>query len=465
MVNSLPKLRINPKSGPPSGFTSAKNLTLMQVSVEQTQQEKQDETPLTLSPALATQFVEALQFCKTIVDFDNPQTINMRSKKADYLTKIFNTVNNVHVFRSLDESLRVELFDMIKVNILREIPPIPLTIIYADSRIPINTNSWLHLSTVHRILYSFVSNSEISALQNLLTKDFLTRYITLLESPDPKEIQAVESFILLVFDTVSGYRQIIFQIILRQLLKYRDNYMLYPCVAPCLRFLHHFLKAQTLPLKSPFFTLYKTIIFPLISSQMSSEFFGPFNQLAEFFESQDGTISTWTLYELVKHWPKTDTNKETAFLSHFSYLAPHLPPKDIESCGLIIFNILKESLDSLNFKTNISALNVITNKNFLIVFSSFSTKLVPIILKGVDRCSTHWNVVVSKAALDAARVLMSVNHDVGSRLEIGRIESERNRAIQSKRRNWEVLVEEVTKNDKNNFDKEEILQRIDVLFK
>ena len=122
-------------------------------------------------------------------------------------------------------------------------------------------------------------------------------------------------------------------------------------------------------------------------------------------------------------------------------------------------------MDSLNFKTNISALNVITNKNFLIVFSSFSTKLVPIILKGVDRCSTHWNVVVSKAALDAARVLMSVNHDVGSRLEIGRIESERNRAIQSKRRNWEVLVEEVTKNDKNNFDKEEILQRIDVLFK
>lgn len=416
-----------------------------------------------LAPATANHLHEIIQFCKIIVDFDNPQTMNNRSKKADYLTQIFNAVNNAHIFRGLDEALRVEVFEMVKINLIRVIPPIPLTIIYADSRIPINTNSWLHLSTIHKILYSFVQNSELSSLQILLTKDFLSGFAGLLESPDPKETQAVESFIQLVFDTVSGYRQIIFQIIIRQLLKYSDNYMLYPCVAPCLRFLLHFLKTQTLPLKTPFYSLYKNIIFPLICSQMSYEFFLPFNQLAEFYETQDGSIAAWTLQELVRHWPKTDTNKECAFLSHFTFIAPHIPAQDIEKSGYIMFSILKDSLASYNYKTNVAALNVISSKSFILVFASLASRLIPMVLSGIDRCSTHWNVLVSKAAVDAARIVMAIHHDAGSKLEIARQESEAKKVKAMKKGIWTQIVDLAEANN-IDFDKNAVDEQIKDLF-
>lgn len=461
--NSLPKLRTNPRVGPPGGSTSARNSLLLHFSeVTATISNNNEEDSMPLSPAATSHLVEILQYCKTIIDFNNPQTMNSRCKKADYLTRLFNSVNNVHVFRNLTDDIRAEIFEMIKINLIREIPPIPLTIIYADSRVPLNTNSWLHLSLIHRILFSFVSNSEVSQLQNLLTKEFLTNFVALLESPDPKETAAVETFVLLVFDSVSGYRQILFQIIVRQILKYQENFALYPCVAPCLQFLLHFLKAQPLPLKPTFFQMYKTIIFPLMSSQLSSEFFSPFNQLAEFFVQQDPTISTWTLQEMVKHWPKTDTNKECSFISHFTYIAPYIPPNDILESGKIIFSILKQSLESLNFKTNVAALNVISNRNFIIVFSAFASQLIPLIMNGVNKCSQHWNVAVQKSAIDAVRVLVSVLSDIRKGIDLSLLEKEAQEKETVLISGWNFVLDEASKND-STLDVETIKENISKL--
>lgn len=421
-----------------------------------------EEEAVPLSPAATSHLVEILNYCKIIVDFNNPQTLNSRCKKADYLTRIFNSVNNSHIFRSLTDDLRVEIFEMIRINVIREIPPIPLTIIYADSKVPLNTNSWLHLSLIHRILFSFVSNSETSFLQKLLTKEFLTSFVALLESPDPKETQAVEAFIILVFDSVSGYRQILFQIILRQILKYQDNYTLYPCISPCLRFLLHFLKAQPQPLKPPFFTMFKSIVFPLIYTQMAYEFAPPFTQLTEYFIQQDGSLSVWTLNELIKHWPKTDTNKECSYLGHFTTIAPYLPPNSILDCGKTMFTILQQSLVSLNFKINVAALSVIANRNFLIVFSSFSSQLIPMIMHGVDHCSHHWNVAVQKAAVDAARVLIGLNPDIGSKYDSSKAQQEKQAIKERLANGWMAVAQEAVKSD-NSIEPDELLKLINAL--
>lgn len=446
LVNSLPKLRANPRT---SGVVSATSRSSMPVQVTDIQSilKGVPEPQNTLAPTSSALLLEMLQFCKVKVDFSNIQTMNHRSKKADYLTRVFNNVSNIQSFRNLSEELRKEIFKMVKVNLIREIPPIPLTIIYADSKIPINTNDWMHISIIHRILYSFVSNSETSSLKELLTKDFIEDFVGLFESPDPKETLAVENFVVLVFDTVAGYRQMVFQAILKQILKYRDNDKIYPCVAPCLRFMLHFLKSQQLPLKSPFFGLYKSIIFPLISTKMSSEFFLQFNQVAEFFVTQDKSLSTWSLKEMVKYWPMTDSNKECAFINHFGFIVSHIPPDDILECGQMIFKILHKSLFSYNFKVNAAALSLLSNKSFLVVFSPFFSQLVPVIMPGVDRCSQHWNQIVQKSATDAARVIVSANPDISQKFDKAKIEKDEQENREKSKNNWMTVLSAASKND------------------
>ena len=402
--------------------------------------------PVPISPGAQSHLIEMIEVCKLQVDFSDPKTMNLRNKKADYLTRILTMTNNLPYFRSLKPEVRDNLFKMLNLTINRKIPQIPLTVIYSDSKVPMPVPNWMHLSIAYKILQSFITNCDPTAIKEYITNDFILALTGLMESPDPQEQVAVEGIIRHIFDCVPGYRQIIFNAMLKELAKYKENKYLYTCVGPTLKFLLYFLRLQPTPLKLPYFNLFKVVIFPLISTQMACDFFPHLNNIAVFFEEKDKEISMWVLDYMLKTWPKTDTDKECSYIVHLCALAPNIPPERLLEAGKKIFGILRKCLLSNNFKVSVAALNVLQNQTFEFTFAGLSNELVPLILAGVNKCSKHWNQNVVKLAIDVARTLLNINSQIANKDVANKVAEMQNTQTTNNMKFWLLISEEAQKN-------------------
>ena len=402
--------------------------------------------PVPISPGTQSHLIDMIEVCKVQVDFTDPKSMNLRNKKADFLTRILTMTNNLPYFRSLKPEIRDNLFKMLQLTIIRKIPPIPLTIIYSDSKVSLPVPNWMHLSIAYKILQSFITNCDPTVIKDYITEDFINSLTSLMESSDPQEQVAVEGIIRHIFDTVPGYRQIIFNAMLKELAKYKENKYLYTCVGPTLKFLLYFLRLQPTPLKLPYFNLFKVVIFPLISTQMACEFFSHLNNISIFFEEKDNEISLWVLDYMIKTWPKTDTDKECSYLAHICALASHLPSNKLHEAGKKIYTILRRCLLSNNFKVSVAALTVLKNQTFEFTFAGLSNELVPLILAGVNKCSKHWNQNVVKLAIDVARMLLNMNSQIANKDVANQVAQMQNAKTTNNMKFWLLISEEAQKN-------------------
>ena len=362
------------------------------------------------SPSLETRLSSFVEQCKVTIIPGDSKSILLRSKKADILTKIFCLVSNTDSIRSVSRKCRTELFGMLSETVNREIPQIPLVVIYSDEKVkPQTSENWMFLSIAHKIIQQMIINCDFDEISELLTKEFLVRYIALLEDQVVQEQALVENTVLTIYNSMPTMRITLFNLLLNQIRKYKDNPYIFPCVASTLRIITQFLKDIPRPFKPSYVKLFKEFIFPLISTQMSSEFFPQINRIGDMYYSDNENLTIWAVAYMHKYWPKTDTRKICAFINHIPVIAVHLTTQNTYPCGLLIFQFLAAALKSYNFQVSISALTVIKTTGFISTFGNYLDELIPILLAGINACSKHWNQTVVKTSFEVARIIIAIN--------------------------------------------------------
>ena len=449
----LPKLRTNTLNVPENG-----NITQRPVrfSLDQTRVIAQSASnrimkPSPPSPSLETRLTNFVEECRVTIIPGDSKSIVLKSKKADILTKIFCLASNPDSIKSVSHKCRTELFNMLSETVNREIPPIPLVVIYSDEKVkPQTSDNWMFLSIAHKIIQQMIINCDSEEISEFLTNEFLTHYIALLENQVMQEQVLVESNILTIYNSIPKMQITLFNLLLNQIRKYKYNPYIFPCVAPTLRIITQFLKDIPRPFNHSYIQLFKEFIFPLISTQMSSEFFPQINRIGEMYYTDNDNLTIWAVAYMHKYWPKTDTKKICAFINHIPIISAHLTSQSTYPCGLLIFRFLAAALKSYNFQVSFAALTVIKTTGFISTFSNYLDELIPILLSGINACSKHWNQLVVKASFEVARIIIAINPQSSTPEVIAQKEKQQKEYELTANQKWhtiEKLAREVSKDN------------------
>jgi len=362
--------------------------------------------------------IEIVEFCSRLCDFSDKNVKKIIAEKTQRLKRLNDIVSDPIALRAMDSSTLNGLFNMIQVNLIRDIPPPPPEYIYADSKVMYSASNWIHLGLIHKILHSIVVNYDPAIISNYLSKNFMAQYIYLLSSPDNSEQNTVEIFIYHVFNSVPGFRQVIFNTFVKLLKRYIDNSLYYQPVSMTLKFFLYYFKSLSSPLKPQYISLYQILIFPLISKPFMFDFFESFHLLSTFYVENIPNLASWSLEFMFKHWPVTDSNKITAFLAHLVPLASSLNVLTLKPLVRPIFLRLSSSLLSPNYKVSSTALELLLNPKFIFSFNSFSKEFIPLLFRGIDHCSRHWNQDVRKMSSEVYRTLFAIDSQTVNKLKM-----------------------------------------------
>ena len=374
--------------------------------------------------------------------------MNLKEKNKNNLfeenfEKILIFISNSKNIKNISEKLANSIILITKSIIIRTISPPPLEIIFADAKINLTAQNWNFLLISYKILYNLISNLDPSFVSHLITNEFIIDLVSLLSSPDIQEQLFVEKLLFLVFNSIPGFRQLIINSIIKLIRKYKENPLFFHSINLSLKFLLFYFKTLPLPLKATYFHLFQNLIFPLISLPFFNEFFSSFYQISIFFIEKDSSIALWSLNYLINHWPITDSSKQSTYLAHLIPITQSLSFKSIPLSIKKVFLKISDSLLCNNFKVTLTALELLLNAKFLFIFSSYITLIIPIIYKGLEFTSNHWNNDVKKLSNDAIRALFSL--DSNNKFKLENLKSE----DISKAGNWLIIAQFAFKNYKD----------------
>lgn len=308
----------------------------------------------------------------------------------------------------LEDTVLGALIGRIKNQIFRDIPEIPKHIIYGDSSPNVNYSDWPRLRYYHRFAVTIIKGVRKELLLRWINKDFVLSVINLYNSWNADEQNSAVSLTEALFEHVPDSRSLILKTTRSTILQYLDGTKQFPCVAPCLKFYRRYMITISTSWTLEYTLMYKNIFMRLFATEFLPSFYVALRELCKVFYSSEVSLASLTLSFLLKHWPMTNSTKQMFFLQHLFDLAPLTKPAAMGADIKRMFKYIGESLASQNFKVCGAALTLISDLNWMCVFSASFRAVIPALLVHVDPLRTHWNEEVRDLAATAVASLQGV---------------------------------------------------------
>ena len=308
---------------------------------------------------------------------------------------------------TLNKRLFRGIVKMIKKHIFHRFPNIANIYVIGESMIPFFINNYYRLSRVY-----FLLNSLIPAVGAYIDENTLYRIVSLLESPCESEqncvLKTIENFCMFI----PHINDMIFPVMLKALNAFRDGCLLHTCVSPILIFLQNYLCEVNQPFDRSYFISFRSTVFPLIISPTIVDFYGQFYQYSQLFQSRDSTTAVWCIRFLFRHWPATNSHKQCIFLHQVQTCLAALDPIFLPALANALFDKIKESLVSINFKVALTAIGIISDEDFIKVLYNSTGAEVADLLHFLKSMENHWNIDVKMAAKEAENMIEKLNINI-----------------------------------------------------
>ncbi|OHT16611.1 hypothetical protein TRFO_41692 [Tritrichomonas foetus] len=371
-------------------------------------------------------------------------SISDNEAKVQYLNVIISQILDYSKnCKPMNESVDL-VFELFQTNIFREIPDLDASILYADTKISLSVPNWEQLKLIYQIFILTLKNTPVNNLQKHFTKKFVDNLINLLKTPEPQEVAVIEIIISFIFDHMNSLKTYIFEVFLKNLDRYLFDDCSYNGINSILKFYLALFKNSS-PFNSNYIDIYKNYILPLFKKPYLTEYQTSLNNIVVFMETKDPRIGICTIEYILKYWPETDSNKETALLNSMPMILQFIPPSFTKNFAVKLFNTIVNGIKSPNYKVCQAALILCTNSTFLSQFTSSSATIVSIVAMPLKDISKHWNCEAREIAMEAIRTMYTFNNSKMAQMMIG-INEEPDNDIAACHK-WARIVKMAIKND------------------
>lgn len=353
--------------------------------------------PQTPNVQIVAQLSPLVQRCLQFSDYDivldgsipvHPP-IPAVTKKLETLANIFRIVDDPVSRRSLPQSSIEELFEMIKLHIFHDIPAFKPPNEFSEIVATYVVKNWEHIEIVHMILQTLMKDQ--STFCHLIDKEFTFKLVRQLDTPVFEEQQEIEKDLKIILESYVGYRTHILHCMLTKLIAYLDGvkYLSWS-VGPILRLFLSYFNSLSGPVKQSNFLLFRTVFYPLFSTELAYHFEAPLHDLALFFQARDPATALWCLQYLKNHWPRTSTRKQILFLHQITIFLPTLPATMFDKVGPLVLQVLTPYITSEHWQVSLNATLFCADDSFIDVYKPIPDAIEKYLIPAAKVLLGHW---------------------------------------------------------------------------
>jgi serine/threonine-protein phosphatase 2A regulatory subunit B' len=389
-------------------------------------------------------FRQKLGECCVLCNFsDGPQS-GSAGTKSRYLQEIGEFLGKPRYFQLCDSQTFDRLFEMIKGNLIRALPPVPpiskSVLLGDDIKDSWVDGAWPHLSLVYDVFQAFLESPQLTPAQHLKRFDntFLVQFLGLFNSMDARErdcVKRVLHTLYLRFNQLrSKLRQILQQILFTFI--YEEKY--FNGVNELLDFYESIVSGFGVPIKPENIRFLFETLMPLHAAEFLHVFHENLVACIADYIDKDPSLSPSILRKLLSYWPSS-TQKGRLFITEIGQLVDGMSEEQFKEIAEELFVVLSRLIEGPNFQLCEAAVCLWKSDVFVTATAQFATITYPIILPGVYRCGvSHWHAAIKNLAVSILRICMQIAPEIYDQVMKGlpEIEQHMSRRLEAEKGAW-----------------------------
>ncbi|KAA0193170.1 Serine/threonine-protein phosphatase 2A 56 kDa regulatory subunit delta isoform [Fasciolopsis buskii] len=394
-----------------------------------------------------TLFLEKVRMCCILFDF-NEVTRQVKSKEIKRVTLVelaeYITMNQ----NCLTEPIYHGLVKLLQTNAFRVLDAPDQTNFEAaldedDEDICLEP-SWPHLQLVYETFLRFVSSPDFQPIlgKKYINQDFLTQFVQLFDSEDPREREYVKTILHRIFGKLINLRSFIRRLIDYVFLKFIYEEDKHRGIGELLDIMDSIIHGFQVPLKDEHKTFLRRVLLPLHKARSYGVFTQQLTNCVTEFIRKDSCLLTPVLMEgVLRFWPKTNSNKEVLFLNELKACLECASSSEFQSVARPVFMQISRCIQSLHFQVSERALFLWNDEYILSLMAENIDLICPIVYPALSEAKTHWNKVIQGLVYNAVNWMVEIDQKLVERCSRN-LEADSKKAAEDARRrkaNWAKL--------------------------
>ncbi|OHT15385.1 hypothetical protein TRFO_14137 [Tritrichomonas foetus] len=333
------------------------------------------------------------------------------------IAKLHSILQQPQCFSKISENILKDLILLIKDNLSGHVPDIPKVYLYSDQNVSLTLSNWNEIQYIHKILLLVLRQASSLILAANFQADFIRNLFEFYNSPDFNERRSIDSIFTIFKEQFPDLQEVLFNECITRIHRHiHDNTSGYLCVGPALNYLNESFKSGNCE-KPPTKELFESHILPLFSSLFLSHFYDQLSDICSLYYGIFDEIPHVSLHYLLNHWPKTNTDKQSLFVTHFAIIAPFISPNGHKHCANKLFYRLAHCIKGQNYKVVTAVLKVMSDASFLFLFSTFSDEIITVLYPELTKLSDFWSPDVVHKTQDIINKLKQMNPEKFEQIE------------------------------------------------
>jgi serine/threonine-protein phosphatase 2A regulatory subunit B' len=380
-------------------------------------------------------FRQKLSECCVLCNFAPGADNTNATTKTRYLQELGEFLGKPRYFQLCDNQTFDGLFDMIKANLIRALPPIPAmsksVLLGDDIKDSWVDGAWPHLSLVYEVFIAFLESPQLTPGQHLKRFDntFLVQFIGLFNSMDSRERDSVKRSLHELYLRFNPLRAKLRQILQEIFLTFIYDVKYFNGINEMLDFYESIVSGFSVPLKGENIRFLFEILMPLHASEFLHVFHDNLFACVADFVDKDPTLIPSILHKLLSYWPSS-TLKGRLFIVEIGNLIEAMSEDQFKEISEELFIVLGNLIEGPNFQWGEAAVCLWKSDIFVTLTSQFATLTYPLIIPTLYRCGvSHWHAAIKNLAVSVLRICMQTGPEVYDQVMKGLSEIDRHQAM------------------------------------
>mmetsp|Transcript_9614 Transcript_9614/g.21599 ORF Transcript_9614/g.21599 Transcript_9614/m.21599 type:complete len:484 (+) Transcript_9614:269-1720(+) len=403
------------------------------------------ETPMLKREAL---FKQKLQLCCILFDFEDPES-DARGKelKRETLVELAEYVNTPAGQKIFTESLMPDIVQMVKVNLLRTLPP-QTDDFDPEEDEPAMEAMWPHLQVVYEFFLRFIVSSEVNGkvAKRYVDQAFIRSWIELFDAEDPRERDYVKTVLHRMYGKFMSYRSSIRKVISQVFFQYIYETGRHNGIAELLEILGSIINGFAIPLKREHIQFLEKALIPLHKPRGVAVYHPQLSYCISQYVEKDQETIVPIVNGLVRFWPWTSAAKQVLFLNELEEVLELCRGEQLLQVQDNLYRLLAACLGSPHFQVAERALYYWNSEHLCVnvLSQSKANIFLPYVFGPLSKSAAgHWNQAVEGLAQSILKMYMEM--DIQLYEKCSRENNEKNRKQEldkdASQQKWNIIIE------------------------
>ncbi|KAD5507711.1 hypothetical protein R6Q59_031494 [Mikania micrantha] len=356
------------------------------------------------------------------------QEFALKRLKLTQLLSIIKTSLTQISYQTLDV-----LFKMVAANLFRPLRPpssaVCLTIVEDDDVITIPSADWAYLQIIYDILLRLIIKLDVTSVlgennggsrilnqgppmgEIFITRTFILNLLTLFNSDDLRERDAVKNIIHRIYSKFTTHRSFIRKSMTDILLHFtyetdhRQN-----GIAEILEIWGSIINGFTVPLKDQHKLFLFRVLIPLHKPTNMMVYHRQLVYCVSQFVQKDGELGGMVIGKILRVWPVTNCLKEVLLIGELEEIVGIIDRRQYLTVAIRLSNRIAKCIKSNNSQVAERALYLWNNESFTRVVSQDMEMVSPILVEAIEmNLKLHWSKNVQELTQSVKKLLQELN--------------------------------------------------------